>query len=80
MNSESWSGESTQGESCLADELYMLGDYKSSVAVYQTTICERCTEEHNQLFKAWITTDSIKIFSVAFAFMRIVLYVTFFYM
>ena len=37
----------------------MQGDFKSPVAVYQTTICERCTEEHNRLnFKGWITTDS----------------------
>ena len=40
------------------------GDFKSPVTEYQTTICERCTEEHNRLFQAWITTDSIKIFSI----------------
>ena len=45
----------------------MQGDFKSPVTVYQTTICERCTEEHNRLnFKGWITTDSIKIFSITF--------------
>ena len=44
----------------------MQGDFKSSVAVYQITRCERCTEEHNRLLKAWITTDSIKIFSITF--------------
>ena len=43
----------------------MQGDFKSPVAVYQTTICERCTEEHNRLnFKGWITTDSIQIFPI----------------
>ena len=39
-------------------------DFKSPVTEYQTTICERCTEEHNRLFQAWITTDSIKFFSI----------------
>ena len=72
----------------------MQGDFKSSVAVYQITRCERCTEEHNRLFKAWITTDSIKIFSITFCTLvtvyctckiakgafRIVLYVTTFYL
>ena len=72
----------------------MQGDFKTPVAVYQTTICERCTEEHNRLFRTWITTDSIKIFSITFCTLvtvyftckiakdafRIVLYVTTFYM
>ena len=38
--------------------------FKSPVTEYQITICERCTEEHIRLFQAWITTDSIKIFSI----------------
>ena len=49
-----------------SDGWAMQGDFKSSVAVYQITRCERCTEEHNRLFKAWITTDSIKIFLLHF--------------
>ena len=47
VNPESRSGESEQGESRLADELCKV----ISVSVYQTTICERCAEEHNRLFK-----------------------------
>ena len=37
---------------------------KPSRWVYQTTICKRCTEEDKRLFMAWITTGSIKIFSI----------------
>ena len=64
------------------------------VAVYQMTICKRCTGEHNQLFKAWITTDSLKFFCITFCTVvtvyctckiakdafKIVHYVTTFYM
>ena len=42
------------------------GDFKSSVAVYQITRCERCTEKHNRHFTAWITADSIRVFSFTF--------------
>ena len=40
--------------------------YKAESLYTQQTICERCTEEHNRLFEASITTDGVKIFSVTF--------------
>ena len=72
----------------------MQGNFKSSVAVYQITRCERCTKKHIRFFNAWITTDSIKIFSFTFCTLftvyctckiakdafRIVLYFKTFYM
>ena len=40
---------------------------KSLVALYQTAICERCTEEHNRLFEGFNNYRySIKIFSITF--------------
>ena len=67
----------------------MQGDFKSPVAVYQTTIRERCTEEHNRLFLG-LNNYSINTFSITFCTLvtvyctckiaqdafRIVLYVT----
>ena len=78
--------------SSLDDELCKV--IKSLVAVYQTAICERCTEEHNRLFEGFNNYRySIKIFSITFCTLvtvyctfkiakdvfRIVLYVTTFY-
>ena len=83
----------------------MQGDFKSPVAVYPTTISKSVQRNITDFkkkkqtnitdfFKAWITTDSIKIFSVTFCTVvtvyctckiskdafRIVVYVTTFYL
>ena len=50
VNAESQSGESAQGKSRLV-WWAMQGDIKPSRC--ETTICERCTEEHNRLFEGF---------------------------
>ena len=93
MNPESQSGESAQGESRLADELCKVTSKAQSLYIKQRS-AKGVQRNVTDFFKASITTDSIKIFSITFCTLvtvyctckiakdafRIVLYVTTFYM
>ena len=93
MNPESRSGESAQGKSCLADELCKVISKTQSLYMKQR-FAKGVQRNITDFFKAWITTDSIKIFSITFCTLvtvyctckiakgafRIVLYVTTFCM
>ena len=93
MNSEFQSGESAQGKSRLADELCKAISKAQSLYIKQR-FAIGVQRNITDFFKAWITTDSIKIFSITFCTLitvyctckiakgafRIVLYVTTFYL
>ena len=93
MKPKSQSGESAQGESRLADELCKVISKAQSLYIKQR-FAKGVQRNITDFFKAWITTDSIKIFSITFCTLvtvyctckiakdafRIVLYVTTFYM
>ena len=65
MNPESRSGESAQGESRLADELCKVTSKALSLYIKQR-FAKGVQRNVTDFFKAWITTDSIKIFSIKF--------------
>ena len=65
MNPDSRSGESAQGESRLADELCKVISKAQSLYIKQR-FSKGVQRNITDLFKAWITTDNIKIFSVTF--------------
>ena len=73
MNPDSRSGESAQGESRLADELCKVISKAQSLYIKQR-FSKGVQRNITDLFKGWITTDSIKIFSVTFCTLVTVYY------
>ena len=67
MNPDSRSGESAQGVSRLADELCQVISKAQSLYIKQRFSKGVQIRNITDLFKAWITTDSVKIFSVTFS-------------
>ena len=62
---ESRSGETAQGEFRLADELCKVTSRAQSLCIKQR-LAKGVQRNITNFFKAWITTDSIKIFSITF--------------
>ena len=75
MNPESRSGESAQGESRLADELCKVTSKALSLYIKQR-FAKGVQRNITDFFKAWITTDSIKIFSIKFVLFLLTVYCT----
>ena len=63
---ESRSGASAQGDSRLADVLFKVISKAKSLYIQQR-FAKGVQRNITDFFKAWITTDSIKIFSITFA-------------
>ena len=62
---ESRSGASAQGDSRLADVLFKVISKAKSLYIQQR-FAKGVQRNITDFFKAWITTDSIKIFSITF--------------